>query len=390
MLTASALRAYTYKDLAQMAKQRGVQGWHSMRKDELVRALVNLARRKSKTTAKRNTKSKSSAKKSPATSNKGASAKATNGKAEVKPKSRRVARRIKNDNAQRESRKDLASPNGHAEKNGASAGGKEKRARIVLMVRDPYWLHAHWEITRACVDRARAALAEQWHTAKPVLRLIEVDAGTTTTTTDRVAKVISIHGGVQNWYIDVPNPPQSYVIEIGYLAEGARFHSIARSNMVTTPRPGSRDTDQNWDDVAENCEKIYAMSGGYSSQISSGDLQQMFEERFKRPMGSPMNTRYGLGAERYLNREREFELQVDAEMLIFGVTKTDAYLTLAGEPLKVGPDGSFSVRMELGNQRQVLPIVSESADGVEQRTIVIAVERNTKVMEPVIRDPNEM
>ena len=44
MYTAASLRSYTHKDLAQMAKQRGVSKWHSMRKDELVRALVKAAK----------------------------------------------------------------------------------------------------------------------------------------------------------------------------------------------------------------------------------------------------------------------------------------------------------------------------------------------------------
>jgi hypothetical protein len=38
-MTASSLRAYSIKDLAQMAKRRGVAGWDAMRKDQLVRAL---------------------------------------------------------------------------------------------------------------------------------------------------------------------------------------------------------------------------------------------------------------------------------------------------------------------------------------------------------------
>ncbi len=48
-MTASSLRNHSCKDLAQMAKSEGLPGWHSMRKDELVRALVNHARRKQKT-----------------------------------------------------------------------------------------------------------------------------------------------------------------------------------------------------------------------------------------------------------------------------------------------------------------------------------------------------
>ena len=52
-------------------------------------------------------------------------------------------------------------------------------------------------------------------------------------------------------------------------------------------------------------------------------------------------------------------------------------------------DGSFTVRLSMPNRRQVLPVVASSGDGVEQRTIILAVERNTKVMEPKIREANE-
>lgn len=39
-MTAAALRSRTAKDLAQMARQNGVAGWHSMKKEELIDALV--------------------------------------------------------------------------------------------------------------------------------------------------------------------------------------------------------------------------------------------------------------------------------------------------------------------------------------------------------------
>jgi hypothetical protein len=62
---------------------------------------------------------------------------------------------------------------------------------------------------------------------------------------------------------------------------------------------------------------------------------------------------------------------------------------MQGEPIKVQPDGSFHVRFDLPNRRQVIPIVASTKDGVEQRTVVLAVERNTKVMEPVTRESGE-
>ena len=61
-------------------------------------------------------------------------------------------------------------------------------------------------------------------------------------------------------------------------------------------------------------------------------------------------------------------------------------MTLQNEPIKLRPDGTFTVRYSLPNARQVIPAVAASANGLEQRTVVLAVERNTKTMEPLIRD----
>ena len=70
--------------------------------------------------------------------------------------------------------------------------------------------------------------------------------------------------------------------------------------------------------------------------------------------------------------------RVETEMLIHGTTHPDAQVTLQGGPIKLRPDGSFSVRVDLPNRRQVIPLVACTKDGTSQRTIVLAVERNTK------------
>ena len=49
-MTAATLRSLTAKDLAQMARERGVAGWHSMRKEELIGALVRVAKRRASAT----------------------------------------------------------------------------------------------------------------------------------------------------------------------------------------------------------------------------------------------------------------------------------------------------------------------------------------------------
>lgn len=371
LMTPTALKSYSHKDLAQMAKQGGVRGWHSMRKDQLVKALLTTV--KPKATKKVATP----ARRSPA-------------KAITRPASRkpapaangRVQRHLGQIRAKGERFKNLASD--HANGNGPL------KERIVVMVRDPFWLHAFWEVKRQSVERVQAAMSQDWHTARPYLRLLEIHDGGTTSASECVVRDIEVHGGVSNWYVHVDNSPASYRLELGYMGSEGRFYPLVRSNVVTTPEPGSSDAiDENWTDVAQNFDKIYAMSGGYSQDNNSLELQELFEERLRRPMGSPMVTRYGSGTQGMFMASQSLKFEVDAEMIVYGVTNPNTHVSLRGEPVKIRPDGTFTVRLALPNQRQVIPVVASAANGAEQRTIVLAVERNTKVMEPVVREANE-
>src|SRR5262245_48874141 len=48
LITTASLKTQSWKDLADMAKSKGLSGWHSMRKDELVRALVRAAQKRAR------------------------------------------------------------------------------------------------------------------------------------------------------------------------------------------------------------------------------------------------------------------------------------------------------------------------------------------------------
>ncbi|MDX1945061.1 MAG: DUF4912 domain-containing protein [Pirellulaceae bacterium] len=420
MITTESLKTQSWKDLAEMAKSKGLAGVSAMRKDDLVKALMRAAKVKARPKAASKSKSKKLApvKIGPAKSASKASSTVRNGQpaaknghsknghatgknghangngavpppvVKVTAKQAKATERIQKVHAERERLKDLSST--VAFKKSGSKKPASDRDRLVLMVRDSYWLQACWNVNRASVKRAEAAMAEHWHTARPVLRLLEVDSGHTTSASERIVREIEVHGGVTNWYIDVTSPPQSYRVELGYCSAAGKFFSLCRSNAVTTPAPDSSDAiDENWTDVAENYERVYALSGGYTEDNNSGELQELFEERLRRPMHNPLSSQFGGGAERVLNRHRELQFNVDAEMILYGRTKQDARVTLAGEPVKLRPDGTFTIRLAMPDKRQVLPVVASSADGVEQRTIVIAVERNTKVLEPMMREANE-
>jgi hypothetical protein len=87
---------------------------------------------------------------------------------------------------------------------------------------------------------------------------------------------------------------------------------------------------------------------------------------------------------------RDFHFEIDAELIVYGSTEPNAKVTLQGEAVQVRPDGTFTVRFSLPDSRQIIPAVAASPDGVEERTIVLAVERNTKELEPMIHDGNEL
>jgi hypothetical protein len=268
-------------------------------------------------------------------------------------------------------------------------GAKRTRAdelhkdRVILLVRDAYWLQANWEITRASVERAQSAMAERWHTAVPMLRLLSV-GGVSSNCAESIERDIPVHGGVDNWYIDVDDPPNRYRVIMGYLADTGDFYTVCRSNVVETPRPGECERlDEHWRDIAEDYERIYSLSGGYDTD--GGDLREIFQERLRRPM--PLRGEQGQTvADPALLRESRLPFDVDAELIVFGKTVSTASVMVAGRPVKLQPDGSFTVRMDLPDKRQVLPVTAESRDGLRQRTTVVAVERNTKVMEPVELD----
>ncbi|PQO29252.1 DUF4912 domain-containing protein [Blastopirellula marina] len=395
-MTAASLKEYTAKDLAQMAKRRGVTGWHAMRKDELVKALIKAAKSsgtaaKSKSTAKPKKAKAAPAKPAPTVAKKppvakakpAATAKRRPAKAKPEKKSDpKVVESIRTMYQQRQAAKDL----------GTSSADQKGADRLVLMVRDSYWMHACWEVSRKAIDRAKAALAQDWHTSTPMLRVMEVDGEVMTSGSERLVKQIEIHGGVKNWYIDVADPPKSYRCHLGYLATNGRFHAIARSNVVTTPRPGScEEIDGNWDDVADNVEKIYALSGGADEEHADGELREMLEQRFRRPVGMPMAARLGLVGDQFCNGKpnQDFDLNIEVEMIVCGSTKAGSYVTLSGEPVKVREDGTFMVKMDFPDKRQIFPIVARSKDGLEQRTIALAVERNTKAMDPISHDPRD-
>jgi hypothetical protein len=103
--------------------------------------------------------------------------------------------------------------------------------RLRLLVKDPEWLFAHWDIDAGALASMRKELGERaMALARLTLRLSDaVDGGST---------VILLPKGARAWYIRADEEPRSYRAELGLTLPSGEFHPLAASNTVGTPRVG--------------------------------------------------------------------------------------------------------------------------------------------------------
>ena len=197
VITTTKLKMHTVKDLAEMARKKGVSGWHSMRKDQLIKALLKHAKSDGASFPRAEGPMATANPRRPCWCMATATA-------------RRPARQKPPASETGCGKSRRSCPNSKTWLSAATCNGNgQSRDRLVVMVRDPYWLHAYWELRRASIERAKVAMGQHWHGARPVLRVHEITAdGTTTSALRRMVRQIEVHGGVNTWYVDVQAPPK--------------------------------------------------------------------------------------------------------------------------------------------------------------------------------------
>jgi hypothetical protein len=75
--------------------------------------------------------------------------------------------------------------------------------------------------------------------------------------------------------------------------------------------------------------------------------------------------------------QREFFMHVNAEVIFYGGTHPEAKVTVAGRPIQLKPDGSFSYHFIFPDRDFEIPIVAVSPDGKETRSAVLFFRRET-------------
>jgi len=279
----------------------------------------------------------------------------------------------------------LAEDIGHAVTRPAYATGMEAEyelprgygsTRVVLMVRDPFWLHAYWEIAEDVSETVTAALGpEGWQLGRKTLRVhdvtdIEFDGTNAHRTFD-----IDISNGANNWYINVERPNRSYCAELGLVGPDGRFVLLSRSNVVRTPRAGPSEViDEEWMTISA-IEQYYPRLGRLPSspEMVSARLEHMALEMGSGFMAGISSPGVGVAAP----ERKAFWLSASVEVIVHGATEPGSTVTIQGLPVKLRADGTFSARFQLPDGEQVIPVEAVSRDGSMKRSITTRLARKT-------------
>lgn len=320
--------------------------------------------------------------------------------------------------------------------------------RLLLTARDPYWLFAHWDLTREQQQRYNRLSADN----HLVLRIYKDQVG------GSPASETHVHPESRNWFVNVAQPGTKFVGELGYYQSSGRWVTISTSASTFTPPDRMSDDTSVWFEtlpadlefshlldlvrtvVTENVPLIEAIqqlrAAGFQglpdrrsivSERWTGDQKQALSEIITRDasrriwMGSVEITELirrqfqlemssaGLGEFSLpsswsggvssfssvsspfggVERKKGFWFNVNAELIIYGATEPDAKVTIGGRPIKLRPDGTFSYRFSLPDGHYALPAIATSADGDDSRVADLKFQRTTQYRGDVGKHPQD-
>jgi hypothetical protein len=103
--------------------------------------------------------------------------------------------------------------------------------RVRLLIKDPEWLFAYWDLSSRSVDMLRRELGERGMAlTRLTLRISDPGHGGTS--------VILLPYGARAWYVRADTKSRSYRAQIGWTLPSGQFRTLAESNLVSTPRQG--------------------------------------------------------------------------------------------------------------------------------------------------------
>lgn len=250
--------------------------------------------------------------------------------------------------------------------------------KIVVLVRDPWWIFAYWEIRHDKEEElVRKIRSDSDDPVKSILRVYDVTNVNFNGANAHSYFDIDLSGLAHNWYINVGSPDRSWLVDIGIVTRKGNFYCLARSNVVKTPRYGMSDQlDAEWMMPEDEYWKMFGLSGGFGIGKGSLEVREMFKKRLEEQISS---AQISSAASFYRKpQERKFWLVVNTELVVYGATEPDAKVTVQGKEIRLRPDGTFTLRFALPDGKQVIPVEAASSDGIDRRKITPIVTRKTE------------
>jgi len=103
--------------------------------------------------------------------------------------------------------------------------------RVRLLVKDPEWLFAYWDLSPQSVSTLRRELGERGLAlTRLTLRITDPGHGGTS--------IILLPYGARAWYVHADKASRSYRALLGWTLPSGQFRTLAESNLVSTPRTG--------------------------------------------------------------------------------------------------------------------------------------------------------
>ena len=139
---------------------------------------------------------------------------------------------------------------------------------LVLLVRDPYWAYGYWDFSAQTWEWIQDFFKRESR-IRVILRIHDLDRGG--------YDDLEVQLEAKNWYLHLARPNTSFEAELGLLDSYGKFHLIAKSNRIRTPRDTPSDViDPHWG--ANEFNELYKLSGGGKTGHGS-EFFSMFRKR---------------------------------------------------------------------------------------------------------------
>ncbi|MFK0731269.1 MAG: DUF4912 domain-containing protein, partial [Gloeotrichia echinulata HAB0833] len=294
-------------------------------------------------------------------------------------------------------------------------------ASIILRPHTPKWAYASWEISEIQKEALQNADIYQL-----TLRLYDVNEIDLSYQSPHLVEEYEVEETTQDRFVAIPTSDRDYIAEIGYVTDDEQWLTIARSatvrvfsnahleeetadtldanaqsSIILTPRT-PKWAYASWEiadtekaalrnaQISQLALRLYDITDidlSYQSPhlVQQYEVEEITQDRF---VAIPTSDRDYIAEIGYLTDEEhwvliarsatvhvfsrphtDFWFVADAELIIHGATTPDANVTIAGQSIKLKPDGTFHLRVPFSQSLIEYLITAAAADGQQARTI---------------------